>query len=79
VTRTAIWRGPLGFVEPDDAGCDDEHSLREPLSCVYQLPPLLTGRAPSDWREPYSHYPRTWPVRGRGIFVIDASDAPVST
>ena len=31
LTRTAMWCGSLGLVDPDDAGCDDEHSLREPL------------------------------------------------
>jgi crotonobetainyl-CoA:carnitine CoA-transferase CaiB-like acyl-CoA transferase len=31
LTRTAMWCGSLGFVDPGDAGCDDAHSLREPL------------------------------------------------
>ena len=31
LTRTAMWCGSLGLVDPDDAGCDDEHSLGEPL------------------------------------------------
>jgi crotonobetainyl-CoA:carnitine CoA-transferase CaiB-like acyl-CoA transferase len=31
LTRTAMWCGSLGSVDPDLAGYDDEHSLREPL------------------------------------------------
>ena len=31
LTRTAMWCGSLGLVDPGLAGCDDEHSLCEPL------------------------------------------------
>ena len=31
LTRTAMWCGSLGLVDPTLAGCDEEHSLREPL------------------------------------------------
>ena len=31
LTRTAMWCGSLGLVDPALAGCDDEHSLREPV------------------------------------------------
>lgn len=32
LTRTAMWCGSLGMVDPGLAGCDDEHSLREPVT-----------------------------------------------
>jgi crotonobetainyl-CoA:carnitine CoA-transferase CaiB-like acyl-CoA transferase len=31
LTRAAMWCGSLGLVNPALAGCDDEHSLREPV------------------------------------------------
>jgi hypothetical protein len=31
LTRSAMWCGSLGFVDPELAGCDEEHSLREPI------------------------------------------------
>jgi len=32
LTRAAMWCGSLGLVEPTLAGCDADHSLREPAS-----------------------------------------------
>jgi hypothetical protein len=32
LTRTAMWCGSLGLVNPALAGCDDKHRLREPVS-----------------------------------------------
>ena len=43
LTRTAMWCGSLGLVDPALAGCDDEHSLREPVP--YDAPSPL-GRRP---------------------------------
>ncbi len=31
LTRTAMWCGSLGLIDPDGAGRDDQHRLREPL------------------------------------------------
>ena len=39
LTRTAMWCGSLGLVNPALAGCDDEHRLREPVP--YDAPSLL--------------------------------------
>ena len=39
LTRTAMWCGSLGLVNPALAGCDDEHRLREPAS--YDAPSPL--------------------------------------
>jgi crotonobetainyl-CoA:carnitine CoA-transferase CaiB-like acyl-CoA transferase len=38
LTRTAMWYQTLGLVHPDDAGSDDEHSLREPTAYDAQTP-----------------------------------------
>ncbi len=61
LTRTAMWCGTLGFVDPDLAGCDDEHSLREPLPYdapsplgdVHMLaPPVHFSQTKPRWPEP---------------------------
>jgi crotonobetainyl-CoA:carnitine CoA-transferase CaiB-like acyl-CoA transferase len=61
LTRTAMWCGSLGLVDPDLAGCDDEHSLREPrpydapspLGDVHMLaPPVRFSHTQPGWTEP---------------------------
>jgi crotonobetainyl-CoA:carnitine CoA-transferase CaiB-like acyl-CoA transferase len=61
LTRTAMWCGSLGLVDPGRAGCDDEHSLREPLSYdastplgdVHMLaPPVHFSQTPPRWPDP---------------------------
>jgi crotonobetainyl-CoA:carnitine CoA-transferase CaiB-like acyl-CoA transferase len=59
LTRTAMWCGSLGFVDPALAGSDEEHSLREPvpydapspLGDVHMLAPAVR----------FSHTPPAWP------------------
>ena len=38
LTRTAMWCGSLGLVNPALAGSDEEHSLREPVPCDSSSP-----------------------------------------
>jgi len=61
LTRTAMWCGSLGFVDPALAGCDDEHSLREPvpydapspLGDVHMLaPPVHFSHTAPAWPDP---------------------------
>ena len=61
LTRTAMWCGSLGLVDPDLSGCDDEHSLREPLPYdapsplgdVHMLaPPVRFSQTPPRWPDP---------------------------
>jgi crotonobetainyl-CoA:carnitine CoA-transferase CaiB-like acyl-CoA transferase len=61
LTRTAMWCGSLGFVDPTLAGCDADHSLRKPdsydspspLGDVHMLaPPVRFSRTPSSWSNP---------------------------
>ena len=61
LTRTAMWCGSLGLVDPDSAGCDDEHSLHEPLPYdapsplgdVHMLaPPVRFSHTRPAWPEP---------------------------
>ncbi|HEY1919925.1 MAG TPA: CoA transferase [Streptosporangiaceae bacterium] len=61
LTRTAMWCRSLGLVNPDMAGCDDEHSLREPvpynaptpLGDVHMLaPPVRFSATPPRWPDP---------------------------
>ncbi len=61
LTRTAMWCGSLGLVDPDLAGCDDEHSIREPLAYdapsplgnVHMLaPPVQFSQTPPAWPDP---------------------------
>jgi crotonobetainyl-CoA:carnitine CoA-transferase CaiB-like acyl-CoA transferase len=61
LTRTAMWCGSLGLVDPALAGCDEEHSLREPvpydspspLGDVHMLaPPVHFSKTPSVWPDP---------------------------
>ncbi len=61
LTRTAMWCGSLGLVDPHDAGSDDEHSLREPLAYdapsplgdVHMLaPPVHFSRTRPRWPDP---------------------------
>ncbi len=59
LTRTAMWYQTLGLVDPADAGCDDQHSIREPaaydsdspMGRVHMLAPPVT----------FSHTPPRWP------------------
>jgi crotonobetainyl-CoA:carnitine CoA-transferase CaiB-like acyl-CoA transferase len=61
LTRTAMWCGSLGLVDPDVAGCDDEHGLREPvpydapspLGDVHMLaPPVHFSQTRPSWPDP---------------------------
>jgi crotonobetainyl-CoA:carnitine CoA-transferase CaiB-like acyl-CoA transferase len=61
LTRTAMWCGSLGLVDPALAGCDDEHSLREPvpydapspLGDVHMLaPPVRFSATTPSWSAP---------------------------
>jgi crotonobetainyl-CoA:carnitine CoA-transferase CaiB-like acyl-CoA transferase len=61
LTRTAMWCRSLGLVDPRRAGCDPEHSLREPLPYdapsplgnVHMLaPPVRFSRTPPSWPDP---------------------------
>lgn len=61
LTRTAMWYQTLGFVEPADAGYDDNHRLCEPaaydaktpLGDVHMLaPPVTFSQTPARWRDP---------------------------
>jgi crotonobetainyl-CoA:carnitine CoA-transferase CaiB-like acyl-CoA transferase len=61
LTRTAMWCGSLGLVDPDLAGRGEEHTLREPvpydapspLGDVHMLaPPVRFSRTPPSWPDP---------------------------
>ena len=61
LTRTAMWCGSLGLVDPGLAGSDDEHSLREPvaydarspLGDVHMLaPPVRFSATQPSWPDP---------------------------
>jgi crotonobetainyl-CoA:carnitine CoA-transferase CaiB-like acyl-CoA transferase len=61
LTRTAMWCGSLGLVDPALAGTDDQHSLREPaaydaatpLGDVHMLaPPVRFSRTSPSWPDP---------------------------
>lgn len=61
LTRTAMWCDSLGLVDPDLAGCDDEHSLRDPLAYdapspfgdVHMLaPPVHFSQTRPRWTDP---------------------------
>jgi crotonobetainyl-CoA:carnitine CoA-transferase CaiB-like acyl-CoA transferase len=61
LTRTAMWCGSLGLVDPGLAGGDDEHSLREPLPYdapspfgdVHMLaPPVRYSQTRPRWPDP---------------------------
>jgi crotonobetainyl-CoA:carnitine CoA-transferase CaiB-like acyl-CoA transferase len=61
LTRTAMWCGSLGYVNPGDAGCDDEHSLLEPLPYdapsplgdIHMLaPPVRFSHTRPSWPDP---------------------------
>ena len=61
LTRTAMWCGSLGLVNPALAGCDDEHALREPvpydapspLGDVHMLaPPVRFSSTAPAWPTP---------------------------
>jgi crotonobetainyl-CoA:carnitine CoA-transferase CaiB-like acyl-CoA transferase len=61
LTRTAMWCGSLGLVDPGLAGCDDEHRLREPipydapspLGEVHMLaPPVRFSHTQPSWPNP---------------------------
>ena len=71
LTRTAMWCGSLGFVEPDDAGCDDEHCLREPLA--YDAPSPLGD---VHMLAPPVHFSQTQPRWSDPILVPRGSSRP---
>jgi crotonobetainyl-CoA:carnitine CoA-transferase CaiB-like acyl-CoA transferase len=61
LTRSAMWCGSLGLVDPNLAGSDDEHRLREPaaydapspLGDVHMLaPPVRFSQTPPAWPDP---------------------------
>ena len=61
LTRSAMWCGSLGLVNPALAGCDEEHSLREPvpydapspLGDVHMLaPPVRFSATAPSWPTP---------------------------
>jgi crotonobetainyl-CoA:carnitine CoA-transferase CaiB-like acyl-CoA transferase len=61
LTRSAMWCASLGLVDPELAGCDDEHTLREPrfidaptpLGDVHMLAsPVQFSRTAPKWRDP---------------------------
>jgi crotonobetainyl-CoA:carnitine CoA-transferase CaiB-like acyl-CoA transferase len=61
LTRTSMWCGSLGRVDPGHAGSDEDHSLREPpsydapspLGDVHMLaPPVRFSRTPPAWPDP---------------------------
>jgi len=61
LTRSAMWCGSLGRVNPSLAGCDDDHRLREPLPYdapsplgdVHMLaPPVKFSVTPPSWPDP---------------------------
>jgi crotonobetainyl-CoA:carnitine CoA-transferase CaiB-like acyl-CoA transferase len=61
LTKTAMWCGSLGLVEPALADCDEEHRLRDPVSYdapsplgdVHMLaPPVHFSETPSRWPDP---------------------------
>jgi len=61
LTRSAMWCGSLGLVDPELAGCDNEHRLREPvaydspspLGDVHMLaPPVRFSQTPAGWPDP---------------------------
>ena len=59
LTRSAMWCGSLGFVNPELAGSTAEHSLREPIP--YDAP---TAFGPVHMLAPpvrFSHTPPAWP------------------
>ena len=61
LTRSAMWCGSLGFVDPALAGRDEEHRLREPtpydaatpFGPVHMLaPPVHFSHTPAAWTDP---------------------------
>jgi crotonobetainyl-CoA:carnitine CoA-transferase CaiB-like acyl-CoA transferase len=61
LTRTAMWCGSLGAVDPALASCDDEHSLSDPvaydapspLGDVHMVaPPVRFSETPAAWPDP---------------------------
>jgi crotonobetainyl-CoA:carnitine CoA-transferase CaiB-like acyl-CoA transferase len=61
LTKTAMWCGSLGLVDPALAGCDQDHSLGEPVPYdapspfgdVHMLaPPVRFSETPSRWPDP---------------------------
>jgi crotonobetainyl-CoA:carnitine CoA-transferase CaiB-like acyl-CoA transferase len=61
LTRSAMWCGSLGLVDPARAACDDNHKLREPLPYdapsplgdVHMLaPPVQFSQTPPRWPDP---------------------------
>ena len=71
LTKSAMWCGSLGFVDPAGAGCDDEHTLREPVpyDAVTPFGPLHMLAPPVC----FSHTPPAW---ANPILVPRGSSAP---
>jgi crotonobetainyl-CoA:carnitine CoA-transferase CaiB-like acyl-CoA transferase len=71
LTRTAMWCGSLGIVDPALAGCDDDHSLREPSS--YDAPSAVGD---VHMLAPPVHFSRTQPTWPDPILVPRGSSRP---
>jgi hypothetical protein len=61
LTRSAMWCGSLGLVDPALAGCDEAHTLRPPMpydapspfGAVHMLaPPVHFSHTPPAWPDP---------------------------
>ena len=61
LTRTAMWCGSLGLVDPSGAGRDEQHRLRDPapydapspMGDVHMVsPPVRFSRTPPAWPDP---------------------------
>jgi crotonobetainyl-CoA:carnitine CoA-transferase CaiB-like acyl-CoA transferase len=71
LTRSAMWCRSLGLVDPTLAGCDDDHSLREPLA--YDAPSPL-GEV--HMLAPPVHFSQTAPAWPDPILVPRGSSRP---
>jgi crotonobetainyl-CoA:carnitine CoA-transferase CaiB-like acyl-CoA transferase len=59
LTRSAMWCASLGLVDPGQAGCDEEHKLREPVP--YDAPSPLGDIHMVAPAVQFSHTPSAWP------------------
>jgi crotonobetainyl-CoA:carnitine CoA-transferase CaiB-like acyl-CoA transferase len=59
LTRNAMWYQTLGLVDPADAGCDDEHTIREPVAYDSDSPMGRVHMLASPVN--FSHTPPRWP------------------
>ena len=84
LTRTAMWCGSLGLVDPAQAGCDEEHSLREPVPYdapspfgdVHMLaPPVHFSETPSRLAGPDPRPARVEPAGMANLTAIHRNKA----